>query len=419
MIGGGIFAALGVVAQITHAATWIAFVLAGVVAFCAAYSYNALNAIKEGPGGGVTFVRQFHGSTTLAGMVGWTLLFGYIGSMAMYAYAFGSYFVGLAAVPDPAGIPLRPLTSVTIVAAFVGLNYLGARATGSAESVLVGVKVAILLLFGLWGLYYGSQHGELEFGLDGAASFGPIMAAAVSFVAFQGWQLLFYDQERIDNPAKTIKRAVYISIPAAVFIYVIIAVTTLSLAPPHAVRTHPERALAIAAEPFLGHVGFVLISVAALFSTGSAINATLFSSGYFAKGMLSNDLLPDQIGDPSVEGAPRRTLLVLGALTAAFSVAGSLGGITSFASLAFIVVFGAMSYLAFRQRDHERVNPILPAIGALGSAAFFPLMFYHLYSVERGTFWAVVLLAVAVVAVELIYFEHDVIEEEFDELEDL
>ncbi|MFB6303004.1 MAG: amino acid transporter, partial [Haloferacaceae archaeon] len=87
MIGGGIFAALGVVAQMTRDATWFAFVLAGLVALCAAYSYSVLNDLSDGQGGAVTFVQCFLENSTLAGMTGWTLLFGYVGSMAMYAYA--------------------------------------------------------------------------------------------------------------------------------------------------------------------------------------------------------------------------------------------------------------------------------------------------------------------------------------------
>ncbi|MFC6977317.1 hypothetical protein ACFQL1_25460 [Halomicroarcula sp. GCM10025709] len=99
MIGGGIYAVLGVVTQITGAATWFAFVLAGIVALSAAYSYIGLNELvadQDGQGGGsVTFVQSFTGNSDIAGMVGWTLLVGYIGSMAMYAFAFGEFAVAL------------------------------------------------------------------------------------------------------------------------------------------------------------------------------------------------------------------------------------------------------------------------------------------------------------------------------------
>lgn len=128
--------------------------------------------------------------------------------------------------------------------------------------------------------------------------------------------------------------------------------------------------------------------------------------------MLSDDLLPDRIGDSSVSGVPSRTLIVLGVVTAAFTAYGSLETITSFASLSFIVVFGAMNALTFPRRDTEQLTDVWPAIGSVGAVGFFVLMLYHLYSTERGTFYAVVIIAVMVFLIELLYFERSVIEEE-------
>jgi amino acid transporter len=425
MIGGGIFAVLGVVAQITGPATWLAFVLAGVVALCAGYSYTVLNGLVDDDGGSVTFVRCFLDDTTAAGMVGWTLLVGYVGSMGMYAVAFAEFAVGLGGVPEAvAGVPLRPVVSVAVVAAFVGLNLLGARATGSAENLLVGAKVAVLVALGVGGLVFATvvEPRPISLGVGQLPSFGPVMAAAVSFVAFQGWQLLFYDQESIVDPTETIRRAVYVSIPVAVAIYVVVGVVTTNLAR-EALRTHPHTALASAAEPMLGAVGYAgvgytVVSLAALFSTGSAINATLFSSGHLAKGMVSEDLLPDRVSETGADGVPARTFLVLGGITAALTVVGSLEAITAFASLSFIVVFGTVSYLALRHRDREAVNPLPPAVGVVGTAAFAPLMLYHLYRREPGTLVTVLVIAAAVVVAELLYFERAALRRELNAFED-
>jgi len=428
MIGGGIYAVLGVVTQITGAATWFAFVLAGVVAVCAGYSYVVLNELvsaEDGSGGGsVTFVQSFTGNSDFAGMVGWTLLVGYVGSMAMYAFAFGEFAITLPIVPESvAGFPLRPVISVLAVAGFVCLNLFGARATGSAETVLVGAKVLVLLAFGVGGVIYVmfASPEPMNVGATEFTSFSPIMAGAVSFVAFQGWQLLFYDQESLDNPLDQIPKAIYIAIPVAVFIYVVVAVATYNLAP-EALQSHPHTALTDAAKTIAGVIGFasvggIVLSLSALFSTGSAINATLFSAVYFAKGMLSEDLIPDRVGDSSATGLPTRTLLLLGFITMAFTAYGSLEAITSFASLSFIVVFGLMSGLAFTRRNAAQINAIPPAVGAAGSTGFFGLMFYHLYVEQRGTFFAVLLIAAAVFLVELLYFERRIIEEEIPYVE--
>ncbi|AQL42035.1 amino acid transporter [Halorientalis sp. IM1011] len=423
MIGGGIYAVMGVVAGITTYATWAAFVLAGVVALAAGYSYNALNRLSDSPGGSVTFVQCFTGNTTLAGMTGWTLLFGYIGSMAMYAFAFGEFAVAFGAIPtDIAGVPARPLLSVLAVAGFVGLNVLGARTTGTVENILVAAKVAILLAFGVLGLVYAfGAGGGIRSGASQLTGFGPVVAAAISFVAFQGWQLLFYDQDSIADPVETIRTAVYVAIPVAIVVYLLVGVVTVNLVP-QALQSHPHVALkdaaSLMARPYgLAALGGTVLSLSALFSTGSAINATLFSAAHFAKGMLSDDLLPDRIGSSDADGAPPRLVVLLGVVTAAFTAVGGLGAITSFASLSFIVVFGAMSYLAFRHRDQGSIHPVPPLVGVVGTVGFFPLMLWNLSRREPNTFYMVVVIAVLVVAVELLYFERETIAREVERFE--
>lgn len=411
VIGGGIFAVLGVVVKVAGATAWLAYFVAGVVAMCTGYSYVKLNRLSDSRGGSVTFIEEFLGRPTLAGMVGWALVVGYIGTMAMYGYAFGAYFgeiFGITRLPV-VGLPTRPVMSALVVVAFVGLNVVGARESGVAEDVLVALKVGIIAVFGVLGVWFGYTRGALQFGVSEAFRnpVGPVVAAAVSFVSFEGWQLLMYDQERVENPVENISKSVYVSIPVATAIYMVVALVTISLVSQQQVSQHPDVALAIAARRFMGQIGYVGIGLAALFSTASAINATMFSTALFSKGMLSDDLLPDRVGDASAEGPPTRTLLIIGALTVAFTVYGSLEAITEFASLSFIVVFGAMSYLAFTQRDRPEVNGVVPAVGMVGSALFLPLLVWHLYSAQRHVLWLVVGITAVVLVLELLYFERE------------
>lgn len=78
MIGGGIFAVLGVVASTSGEAAWMAFMAAGVIALCSGATSIALNNATGGQGGPVTYIQQFVGQPTFAGMAGWTLTVGYI-----------------------------------------------------------------------------------------------------------------------------------------------------------------------------------------------------------------------------------------------------------------------------------------------------------------------------------------------------
>lgn len=405
MIGGGIFAVLGVVATTSGTAAWLAFVAAGAIALCSGIANVALNNATDGNGGPITYIQQFTDRSTLAGMAGWTFTVGYIGTSAMYAFAFGSYFTELVGIHTVAGLPTRPLVSVSVVAVFVGLNALGAHASGRTENLLVGLKVGILLLFVLAGLYYGFRTGQLHSGFSSLGT-GPLIAAAVSFVAFEGWELLLYDQESIRDPEETIRNAIYISIVAATALYAANAVVTTSLLDASTISQHAETALAIAAEPFLGQVGFILISAAALFSTGSAINATLFSTARFTDRLAANDLIPDQLSEES-DDEPIRELLTVGLLAAAFTAVGSLQGITSFASLTFIVIMGGMNYLAIANRRETDISSLIPSLGFIGTMITIPLLLWHLYSKEFGVFLTAVGIAMAVIIVEVLYFERE------------
>ena len=422
MIGGGIYAVLGVVVNISGTLSWLAFLLAGIVAMCAGYSYIKLNQLSQPEGASPTYLMWFADSSTLAGMAGWTLLLGYIGSMAMYAYAFGSYGADILGMEAIFGIPVRVILSLAIIGVFVALNLIGVEESNWVEIVLVVVKIAVLIGFVGLGLWYviaggGSSGGSsgIKLGL-GNLGFEPIMAAATSFVAFQGWQLLMYSQATVKDHSDTNPTAIYISIPTAVLIYIGVAVATTSLVGVGLVSKHPEVALATAASQFGGSAGHFIISLSALFSTASAINATLFTSAQFSDRLIANGLLPKQLDastpdefeeGESVSAIPKRVILVAGVLTAAFTVMGSLDGITSFASLTFIVVFGGMSYLALKQRHEDEVSAIPPAIGFVGTVVFLPLMVWNKFNTQRGVFYTLVGLAIIVVVVELLYFETD------------
>ena len=85
-----------------------------------------------------------------------------------------------------------------------------------------------------------------------------------------------------------------------------------------------------------------------LFSTGSALNATLFSAARLSKQMIDDNFLPNRFRGGE-GGEPTCMLVVLGILTVALAVLGSLNAISSFASLPFITIFGAISALTFTQ----------------------------------------------------------------------
>ncbi len=417
IVGGGIYAAIGIVVAAAGVLTWFAYALATVVVFCCAYSYIKLNDATDSNGGSVTYIEELTGRSTAAGVVGWTLVVGYIGTMAMYAYAFGMYGRMLIGVEYVWGLPVRQFLSVGILALFVGLNLLGAGSSVAVERYLVVVQAGIIAVFGLIGLWYGAANFQLQSGLA-ELGLNPVIAASVGFVSFEGWQLLFYDQEQFDDPDETLAKGVFISIPIAATVYILVGFVITTLLPEEVIAAQPEPALlygALLVSKWLA----LAVGIAGLISTASAINSTLFSESVFAKNLISDDILPNEMGDPDADAAPKRTVIVIGLLTAAFTVLGSLEAVVEFASLAFIVVFGAMSVLAFSVRDSDEVdvNPIPPVLGAIGSAAFFVMLTWYLYAQLPAVFWLVVVIALVVFAVEAMYFKRQTLSEGVRQME--
>ena len=413
MVGGGIFAVLGVVAVKAGPSAWMAFVASGFIAASAGYSFVTLNDQLRQPGTPITFIEVYTGRTALAGMMGWTFVIGYIGTMALYAYAFGSYLVALIGLQTVAGIPAQPFVSTAVVVLFVGINAAGAHASGRTEDTLVGLKVVLLLIFCGGGLYYGFVHGQLKSGLTTLGT-GPLVAAAVSFVAFEGWELLLFDQESIRNPRTTVRRAIFVSIAAVTVLYALVAIVTTSLLSPQTIQANSETALAIAAQPFFGAIGFTLISIAALFSTASALNATLFSTSRLMRQLATDKLLPKRLESRGSE--PVGSLVILGVLTATLASLGSLNAISSFASLTFITIFGLISYLAYLERSRSMPAVILPAIGTVSAIATVLALVWNLATTEIGTFIIVIALSLMVITVELAYFERIPIQKEFENI---
>ena len=421
MIGGGIFSAFGIIVAISGKLAWAAFLLGSVLGFCAAYSYIHLNKFTDEHGGAPTYIHEMIGSRTLAGMTGWTLLFGYVGSIALYAYAFSSFASFLLGRLHFLQIPLGNIISVFIIGAFVGLNLIGVSETGKAEDILVVFKVGVIAVFGIWGLYYAYTQKLLTFGWEALAlnpvvgGVSPFLGAAFSIVTFQGWQLLMYDQDKFDNPEETIRTATYIAIPTTALIYILVSLTTVGILKIPEIAVAPEVSLLYAALPFMGWIGAVAIAISALVSTASAVNATLFSGALFSRQLINLNLLPSWLGSSSDgedgDEIPSGIVIVLGLLSAAFAVYGSLRSISSFASLAFIVVFGAMSYLAFANRDQLDIIAPIPFLGVVVAVVYAPLLLYDLYLSDPVTLGLVILIAVFVVGSELLYFEGEPIAE--------
>ncbi|MEZ5460960.1 APC family permease [Dokdonella sp.] len=360
MVGGGIFSTLGVVIGIAGPLAWFSFVAAGMIALAAGYSYVELTRHYHKGGGAFTFLRQI-GAMQSAGTLAWVLIMGYVLTNAVYAFTFGQYLghvVGL-------GPWFARAAAIAIMAVFIGLNLRSLGQSSTVEVILVWAKLAVLVLLAGFGLYQWEPQ-MLSRGAPDAEWTTALFGAAAVFMAYEGFQLLAYDYEDIDAADKTLPRAVLSAIVVVIVVYVLVALGTPMLIGADGVIEHKEVALALAGEQAFGMAGLVVVTIAAAFSTGSAINSTLFATARLAREVTRQGELPAAVDHENRFGIPDRAVLGLGILAAAFAALGTLSGLVEAASLAFLCTFTIVGALAFHAGAGSRW---ITGFGAVSAAA--------------------------------------------------
>ena len=398
MIGGGIFAVLGLaIAQAGHAVP-ITLAVGGIIALLTGLSYAHLGLALRGDGGSFTYIERAFGWQGVAAVAGWLLVAGYVGTLALYATAFGAYGETLF---DGAGTPgtLAQALATLVLVGFLVLNLGGAKTSGSTELAVVAVKLAILAAFAVAGLHSAqARHFQPLFDHGWLA---PFTAAALIFVAYEGFELIPNAIDEMEDPRRNLRRALVIAIVLTAVLYIVVALAALGNLSAAQIEHDQEYVLAVAARPTMGQFGFVLVGVAALLSTASAINATLFGAARLAMVMASEHALPRVFSlRARVRPVPWVALVALTALSLAFALAAPLAVISTFASATFLLIFFAINVSAWRLRKRIGLLGIWPLVGALATAAGFLLLMWRTYVTSPHSLYWIAGFYVAAVLIE-------------------
>jgi amino acid transporter len=398
MIGAGIFSILGVVAHVAGNAMWLAFAIGGVVALLSTYSYAKLGAAFPSAGGAVHFLVKSFGDGVLAGGLNLFMWAGYIISLALYASAFGSYAATFVAT-KPSYLLLKSLAVGSVIALML-INAFGARLMGRSETVIVAIKVAILVLFaavGLWFVRPGYLSPQLW-----PETRSILFGAGVLFIGYEGFGLVTNAAANMRNPGSMLPRALYISVILVIVIYLAVALTVTGTLSDFEIEQARDYALAAAAKPFLGEFGFRLIAVAALFSTASAINATLFGAANVCYMIARDGDLPVGLSrtewKQATGGLFLSTILVV-ALVLTFD----LSGIAMMGSAAFLLVYAAVNAGHLRVYKQTGANAAIVWLSLLTCLAMFAVLCVYIYQEQPAALVALIVIAALSFAAEWLY----------------
>lgn len=388
MIGAGIFSILGVVASIAGSAMWISFLIGGIVVTFSAYSYIKLGQTFPSVGGAVTFMVKGWGDNKKAGTFNVFQYLAYVISIALYATGFAAYAQGFWDIPSQ-------FYAVGVIVVFTLINFVGSRLMGRAESAIVITKVAILIVFIIAALVtFTPQSRENLSPANWTGATAMIVGAGVLFVGYEGFGLITNAAANMAKPVKEIPRAIWISLAIVVFIYLAVSIGVVGQVPLSQLKTLGDSALAVAAEPALGHFGFVLISIAALLSTASAVNATLFGSANVAYQIAKNGGMPPAF-DKQLWGKDVEGLFITAGLVIIFVLVFPLSAVASMGSAGFLLVYAAVNlgHLRIRSQTGAKAWPLYT--GVILCVVLFIFLFGYMLIQER-------LSAVAMVATFLI-----------------
>ena len=398
MIGAGIFSILGVVAGVSGTALPVSFVLGGVVAILAAYSYVKLGVRYPSVGGASQFLVEEFGDGLFSGALNIFQYFAYIIAIALYAHGFAGYALTF----FPASIPslVEEALAVGIVVLFTLVNFLGSRIMGRAETVIVVIKVGVLVLFIVAGIFYVDPHrlAPLSWGEPQDLLFG----AGILFIGYEGFGLITNAAGEMTNPRRELPRAIYLAMAIVIVIYVLVAVVVIGNLSLPALKAAEDSALAEAAKPFLGQFGFTLIAIAALLSTSSAVNATLFGAANVSYQVAKDGELPEsftrKVWSHNSEG-----LFITAALVILFVMLFDLGPIAMMGSAAFLIVYAVVSFGHLRIHSETGARPTMLWASLITLLIMFVLLMIYILNNQPAAAVALLVTLVVSVLVEWVY----------------
>jgi amino acid transporter len=189
-------------------------------------------------------------------------------------------------------------------------------------------------------------------------------------------------------------------------IYMVVSLVAVGNLLPDEISRYKEYALAIAAKPFLGKSGFILIGLGAMLSTASAINATLFGTARLGMVMAQESALPQAFSHKErTKDIPYVSLVLITFFTLLFVNITNLTIISSFASSIFLLIFAAINLSAYRLRKWIGINSVVPLAGLLLSLACWTLLAVYLYRTDAIILVWIATLYLSVIAAELCFSE--------------
>lgn len=403
IVGGGILALAGVAFAVTGPSALIAFTLNGVIACLTALSFAELSSRFPQSGGTYTFAKKVL-SVEAAFAVGWVAWFASIAAGVLYSLGFGYFAVSALDhwfQSQYGQLPIWfaqqtfiPLFAVAAVGFYtLRLTWKAGGGAGHWENVGKLVVFAVLIAAGFWTLS-GRPPQTVGASLTpffAGGTVGLFQAMGFTFIALQGFDLIAAAGGEIREPSRTIPRSMFFSLAIALAVYLplLFVVATAGIEPGGSIvstsKQDPEGIIAVAAEQFLGPLGFWLVIVAALLSMLSGLRANLFAASRVATAMAQDRTMPHALSviHPQRNTPVAAVLVTSGIVVAMLIAVPNVAAAGAASSLIFLITFALAHWIAIlaRHRSPGRPPPFrtpwFPAVPVVGTVTCLALAAYQ------------------------------------------
>jgi len=427
MIGAGIFVLTGIAAGTAGPGLILAFILNGVVTLFTAMAYAELGSAIPEAGGGYSFVKKAL-PKILGFLSGWMDWFAHSVAGSLYALGFGAYFLEFLdalGVHIPGGGVVKKILAVALILLFIYINYKGASETGTVANLVASIKILILGLFIFSGFFimFKDPQWYLKFepflpkGVGGV-----LMAMGLTFIAFEGYEIIVQAGEEVREPKKNIPRAVFLSLAIVVPIYVLVAITALGAIESEVptwqfLAEGKELGLVDAARQFMP-LGAALLIFGGLVSTMSALNATTFSSTRVSFAMGREYNLPTIFRRIHPHNrTPYTALFISGGLIIFMALALPIEDVASAADIMFLLLFIQVniSAIIIRHREGDKLEygyktPFFPLIPILGVVSLILLAGYMFHFSPKAWYATLIWISLGI----LVYYAYSLGKEEVE-----
>src|SRR5215211_325277 len=418
MIGGAIFVLTGPAIGLAGSAVIVAFIINATITLFTAMAYAELGSAMPEAGGGYLWIREGLPRPN-AFISGWMAWFAHIIAGSLYAVGFGAFFYQLLG-PNVAGvlsdqplfgvIPFDKMIAVASIAAFAYINIKGTSETGKTGTIVTIVQlgaVLCLIVAGSWMIYNNpnSISNFADFMPTGIP--GLFAAMGLTFIAFEGYEIIVQTGEEVKNPKRNIPRAIFISLATVVTLYCLVAFVSIGAISPEGIAAWRfigeggELGIVKAAEIFLPY-GALIVLGGGMVSTLAALNATTFSSARVAFAMGRHYNLPHKLSSiHPVNRTPHIAIIISGIIMAFMAYTLPLADIAVAAGVIFLLLFTQVNIAAITIRriygnklSYGFKTPFFPVIPIAGIFLNLGLALYLL--VTQPLSWGITILWILV-----------------------